>query len=125
MAPLTECMKKGTFKWTKAAQRAFESIKGRLCSTPILALPNFELLFKVECNPSGVGIYAVPTQVERPLTYFSEKLNGSRLNYSTIMIRSSMPLLRLYSIRIITITPSLLYSIRITSLCHSSMVNTS
>jgi len=47
MAPLTECMKKGTLEWTKAAQRAFESNKGRLCSVPILALANFKLLLEV------------------------------------------------------------------------------
>jgi len=31
MAPLTECMKKGSFKLTRATQRAFETIKNRLC----------------------------------------------------------------------------------------------
>jgi len=50
MAPLTEYMKKGSFEWTKATQRAFEAIKDRLCSTPTLALPNFNLLFKVKCD---------------------------------------------------------------------------
>ena len=80
---LTECMKKGTFEWKKAAQRAFESIKGRLCSALILALPNLELLFEVECDASRVRVSAVLTQAKHPLAYFSEKLNGSRLNYST------------------------------------------
>jgi len=64
-------------------KRAFEMGKDRLCSTPILALPNFNLLFEIECDASGVGIGVVLTQAKRPLAFFSEKLNGSRLNYST------------------------------------------
>ena len=65
------------------AQRAFETINDRLCSTPILALSNFDLLFEVECDASRVGIGAVLTQAQHPLAFFSEKLNGSRLNYVT------------------------------------------
>ena len=82
MVPLIECIKKGSFEWTKAAQRAFESINDRLCSAPIFALPNFDLLFEIECDASNVGIGAVLTQVKRLLPFFSEKLNCSRLNYS-------------------------------------------
>ena len=66
MAPLIECMNKGTFEWTKVVQRTFESIKGRLCSAPILALSNFELLFEVECDARGVGIGVDLTQAKRP-----------------------------------------------------------
>jgi len=47
-----------------------------------LTLLNFELLFEVEYNPSGVGIGAVFTEAKRPLGYFSEKLSGPKLDYS-------------------------------------------
>jgi len=43
----TECLKKGVFKWTKAAKRAFEEVKQKLCQAPVLALPNFDDLFEV------------------------------------------------------------------------------
>jgi len=48
-------------------------------STPILVLPNFELLFQVNCDTSEIGIGAVLTQFKRHLTYSSEDLIGSRL----------------------------------------------
>jgi len=46
----------------------------------MLDLPNFELLFKIECDSSSVGIGVVLIQAKLPLTYFSEKLSGPKLN---------------------------------------------
>jgi len=83
MASIIECLKRGAFEWTKATQRAFELVKHKLYQASILALPNFDELFEVECDVSGVRIRAVLFQSKIPLAYLSEKLNGSKCNYST------------------------------------------
>ena len=41
MAPITDCMKGNTFRWTEEVESAFQLIKDRLTSAPILVLPDF------------------------------------------------------------------------------------
>ncbi|KAK8933568.1 hypothetical protein KSP39_PZI015465 [Platanthera zijinensis] len=83
MAPFTSCLRKGEFMWTKAATKAFEEIKDRLASAPVLRLPDFSLAFEVACDASGLGIGGVLSQEGHPIAYFSEKLNEARQRYST------------------------------------------
>ncbi|KAA0054242.1 reverse transcriptase [Cucumis melo var. makuwa] len=78
VAPLTDCLKKGNFKWTLQQQESFENIKKRLTSSPILQLPDFTSPFEVAVDACGMGIGAVLSQKGHPIEYFSEKLSTSR-----------------------------------------------
>lgn len=76
-------MKGGKFKWTKAANHAFEDLKQRVTQAPVLGLPNFEEVFQVECDASGLGIGGVLSQKQRPIAFFSEKFNDAGRKYTT------------------------------------------
>lgn len=83
MSPLTDTIRDGHFVWTPAAATAFDIIKDKLFSAPILALPDFSLVFELHCDASKSGIGAVLSQRNRPIAFFSEKLAGARSRYNT------------------------------------------
>ncbi len=82
-APLTDCLKRESFEWSVAAQASFENLKKDLTIAPILAVPDFDKTFELDCDASGVGIGGVLGQESKPITYYSEKLSGLRLRYCT------------------------------------------
>jgi hypothetical protein len=82
-APINELTKKDMpFHWGEKQKCAFEELKMKLTSAPLLALPDFGKTFEIECDACGVGIGGVLMQEGRPIAYFSEKLSGPTLNYS-------------------------------------------
>ena len=70
--PLIEISKKNVaFKWGEKQEHAFTTLKEKLIHAPILALPNFDKSFEIDCDASGVGIGAVLMQEVHPIAYFS------------------------------------------------------
>ncbi|RDX79367.1 Retrovirus-related Pol polyprotein from transposon 17.6, partial [Mucuna pruriens] len=78
-APLNEMVKKSvSVKWEESQERAFQDLKDRLTHALILTLPNFFKSFELECDTSNLGI-----EKGDLIIYFSKKLKGFHLNYST------------------------------------------
>ncbi|WVZ93960.1 hypothetical protein U9M48_039909 [Paspalum notatum var. saurae] len=83
-APLHELTKKGVpFAWGDSQAVAFNTLKDKLTHAPLLQLPDFNKVFELECDASGIGLGAVLLQEGKSVAYFSEKLSGASLKYST------------------------------------------
>jgi hypothetical protein len=80
--PLTELTKKGSFKWNDEAQVTMEKMKEVMSTYPVLALPDFNIPFTLECDALGEGIGAVVMQNRHPLAYESRKHRGLELLYN-------------------------------------------
>jgi hypothetical protein len=84
VAPLNDLTKKGVpFYWSVAQEHSFNTLIDKLTHAQLLQLPDFCKTFELECDASGIGIGGVLLQEGKPIAYFSEKLSGPSLNYST------------------------------------------
>jgi len=54
-----------------------------MCSTLVLALPNFTKSFVIECDASGMDIGNVLMEEGRPLDFISQQVSGKHLGQST------------------------------------------
>ncbi|GJT95072.1 putative reverse transcriptase domain-containing protein [Tanacetum coccineum] len=71
------------FDWEEKEKAAFQSLKKKLCSAPILALPEGSENFIVYCDASHKGLGAVLMQKEKVIAYASHQLKVHEKNYTT------------------------------------------
>ena len=85
--PLNELTRKDTeWNWEKRQQDAFETLKSRVTSEPVLAHPELDKQFELEVDASGFAVGAVllqkkPDGKKHPIAYYSSTLNAAERNY--------------------------------------------
>ncbi|UYV77590.1 K02A2.6-like, partial [Cordylochernes scorpioides] len=89
LAPLSNLLRKGhRFAWGMVEQSAFETVKGILTSEPLLIHPTIGIPFILNTDASGIAVGACLQQevngTVRPIAYYSKRLTGPEIRYSTI-----------------------------------------
>ncbi|GJZ17816.1 putative reverse transcriptase domain-containing protein [Tanacetum coccineum] len=81
---MTKLTQKGVkFDWGDKQEAAFQLLKQKLCSAPILALPEGSEDFIAYCDASKKGLGAVLMQREKVISYASRQLKIHERNYTT------------------------------------------
>jgi hypothetical protein len=91
LSPLTAktgAPKKGVeappLKWTQEIQKTFEEMKALMAAEVLCAYPNHNKPFKICTDASNYQLGACIMQDDRPVAYYSQKLNCAPRNYTTI-----------------------------------------
>ena len=78
--------KKEKFVWSPECQQAFETLKAKLISAPILAYPDFNLPYHLYVDASQTGLRLTLGQIvdgaEKVIAYGGRDLNPAERNYS-------------------------------------------
>jgi hypothetical protein len=87
-SPLHKLLKvNARFEWNAEQEHAFQYLKDRLISQPILQYPDFDKEFILTTDASNTGIGAVLSQgttgKDLPVAYASRSLNKAETNYTT------------------------------------------
>jgi len=82
-APFTALLKNDAFTWTHVTECAFDKLKQAMCTTPVLAMPDFSKPFTIESDACGNGLGVVLLQDEHPIAFTSKALSGKNLAAST------------------------------------------
>ncbi|GKE19491.1 RNA-directed DNA polymerase [Tanacetum coccineum] len=88
IAPITKCLKGSTFCWTQEADEVFELLKRKVTEAHVLILPNFEDVFEVHCDASGVGIGVAPIKHKAgTLNKVADALSQRHILLSAMQVR--------------------------------------
>jgi len=83
--PLNELKGKKEWKWEEEHQKAFEELKDKITSQPVLSLPRREEKFRVETDTLGHAIGGVFSQEQdgkwRPIAFLSRTMQPAERNY--------------------------------------------
>lgn len=79
----TALLKKNAFVYSAKAKKAFQQLKDVVSQPPVLALPEYNHSFTIECDASGSGLRAVLMRNHRPIAFHSQPVKGKALQLTT------------------------------------------
>lgn len=71
------------FEWNEAYKAAFQDLKEKLTTSPVLTIPEQGRGYEVYCDASKLGLGCVLMQEEKVVAYGSRQLKGQEQNYPT------------------------------------------
>lgn len=71
------------FQWRGKQQKYFDTLKQKIVTAPILALPDIQQPFEIETDASGYEMGAVSLQKGKPICFHSENFSKAVMNYVT------------------------------------------
>ena len=75
--------KEAKWNWTSECQEAFDKIKKLVSRETLLSYPDFNKTFEIHTDASKVQLGAVISQNNKPIAFYSRKLNPAQVNYTT------------------------------------------
>ena len=71
------------FKWTELHQKNLDLIKKIIAKETLLAYPKFNARFDIHTDASQTQLDAVISQDNKPIAFYSRKLNPVQTRYTT------------------------------------------
>ena len=84
LAPLTALTSKtAKWQWTDVEQKSFDTMKRIMARETLLAYTDFNKTFHIHTDASHTQLGAVISQDNRPIAFYSRKLNPAQTRYTT------------------------------------------